>query len=196
MEVVESDCSHPSSPLASLHIAPFSHRGDCGTTCRGRDVIRLIDVARTLAVVAEFRIVEVFRHHLCAEKIIPGLTHFLFPVPPPLATHPPSALASLRQGVDAVWPGWGHASENPQLPTRLTAEGIKFIGPTAPVMAVLGDKIAANILAQTAKVPSIPWSGDGLEAVLTDVSGVRFGGWVWRGSGSLAILISSLLILV
>lgn len=73
------------------------------------------------------------------------------------------------QGVDAVWPGWGHASENPQLPTRLAAAGIKFIGPTAPVMSVLGDKIAANILAQTAKVPSIPWSGDGLQAVLTEV---------------------------
>lgn len=72
--------------------------------------------------------------------------------------------------MDAVWPGWGHASENPNLPTRLSAEGIKFIGPTAPVMSVLGDKIAANILAQTAKVPSIPWSGDGLEAVLTAVS--------------------------
>ncbi|CAM9982478.1 unnamed protein product [Sphacelaria rigidula] len=85
-------------------------------------------------------------------------------------------MASSRQGVDAVWPGWGHASENPQLPTRLTAEGIKFIGPTAPVMAVLGDKIAANILAQTAKVPSIPWSGDGLEAVLTEVSGEDFRG--------------------
>lgn len=64
-----------------------------------------------------------------------------------------------EQGVDAVWPGWGHASENPDLPETLTALGIKFIGPTAPVMSVLGDKIAANILAQTAKVPSIPWSG-------------------------------------
>ncbi|CAM9940346.1 unnamed protein product [Pylaiella littoralis] len=75
---------------------------------------------------------------------------------------------AIKQGVDAVWPGWGHASENPQLPTRLTENGIKFIGPTAPVMSVLGDKIAANILAQTAKVPSIPWSGTGLEAVLTE----------------------------
>ena len=64
-----------------------------------------------------------------------------------------------EQGVDAVWPGWGHASEKPELPEKLKALGIKFIGPTAPVMAVLGDKIAANILAQTAKVPSIPWSG-------------------------------------
>ena len=80
-----------------------------------------------------------------------------------------------EQGVDAVWPGWGHASENPKLPDTLKAMGIKFIGPTAPVMSVLGDKIAANILAQTAKVPSIPWSGsyggenDGpLQAELTD----------------------------
>jgi len=72
-----------------------------------------------------------------------------------------------RQGVDAVWPGWGHASENPKLPATLAKEGIQFIGPTSPVMAVLGDKIAANILAQTAKVPSIPWSGDGLTAELT-----------------------------
>ena len=34
-------------------------------------------------------------------------------------------------------------------------------------MSVLGDKIAANILAQTAGVPSIPWSGNGLTAELT-----------------------------
>ena len=64
-----------------------------------------------------------------------------------------------ENGVDAVWPGWGHASENPKLPSTLDSMGIKFIGPTGPVMSVLGDKIAANILAQTAKVPSIPWSG-------------------------------------
>jgi len=75
---------------------------------------------------------------------------------------------AIREGVDAVWPGWGHASENPKLPTALTKAGIQFIGPTASVMSVLGDKIAANILAQTAQVPSIPWSGDGLEANLTE----------------------------
>jgi acetyl-CoA carboxylase/biotin carboxylase 1 len=72
-----------------------------------------------------------------------------------------------QEKVDAVWPGWGHASENPRLPNALAEKGIQFIGPTGPVMAVLGDKIAANILAQTAKVPSIPWSGDGLTAELT-----------------------------
>jgi acetyl-CoA carboxylase/biotin carboxylase 1 len=66
---------------------------------------------------------------------------------------------AVENGVDGVWPGWGHASEKPELPEALAANGIKFIGPTAPVMSVLGDKIAANILAQTAEVPSIPWSG-------------------------------------
>uniref|UniRef100_A0A0K6S787 Uncharacterized protein n=1 Tax=Chromera velia CCMP2878 TaxID=1169474 RepID=A0A0K6S787_9ALVE len=71
-----------------------------------------------------------------------------------------------REGVDAVWPGWGHASENPKLPQSLADNGIEFIGPTSPVMAALGDKIAANILAQTAGVNSIPWSGNGLTAQL------------------------------
>lgn len=72
-----------------------------------------------------------------------------------------------EQSVDAVWPGWGHASENPKLPATLKELGITFIGPTSSVMSALGDKIAANILAQTAKVPSIPWSGDGLTCELT-----------------------------
>eukprot|EP01040_Poterioochromonas_malhamensis_P001981 gene1983-2117_t len=75
---------------------------------------------------------------------------------------------AMQEKVDAVWPGWGHASENPRLPSTLKAKGIQFIGPTAPVMAALGDKISANILAQSAKVPSIPWSGDGIESGLNE----------------------------
>jgi Biotin carboxylase len=55
---------------------------------------------------------------------------------------------AVSQKVDAVWPGWGHASENPNLPANLAANGIQFIGPTSPVMSALGDKISANILAQ------------------------------------------------
>jgi len=75
---------------------------------------------------------------------------------------------AVSQKVDAVWPGWGHASENPRLPRSLKERGIQFIGPTAPVMAALGDKVSANILAQTAKVPSIPWSGQGIECELNE----------------------------
>ncbi|XP_068641078.1 acetyl-CoA carboxylase 1-like [Aristolochia californica] len=61
--------------------------------------------------------------------------------------------------VSAVWPGWGHASENPELPDALTAKGIIFLGPPASSMAALGDKIGSSLIAQAAGVPTLPWSG-------------------------------------
>lgn len=61
--------------------------------------------------------------------------------------------------VDAVWPGWGHASENPELPDALIAKGIVFLGPPATSMAALGDKIGSSLIAQAAEVPTLPWSG-------------------------------------
>ncbi|KAI3465083.1 hypothetical protein Pfo_021746 [Paulownia fortunei] len=61
--------------------------------------------------------------------------------------------------VDAVWPGWGHASENPELPDALGAKGIVFLGPPASSMAALGDKIGSSLIAQAADVPTLPWSG-------------------------------------
>lgn len=67
-----------------------------------------------------------------------------------------------RHKCDAVWAGWGHASEFPALPTALAANGLVFLGPGAKAMRDLGDKIASSILAQSAKVPCIPWSGDGV----------------------------------
>nr|BBG67099.1 acetyl-CoA carboxylase [Gnetum ula] len=62
-------------------------------------------------------------------------------------------------GVSAVWPGWGHASENPELPDALAAKGIIFLGPPAAPMAALGDKIGSSLIAQAAGVPTLPWSG-------------------------------------
>ncbi|KAG6776025.1 hypothetical protein POTOM_019528 [Populus tomentosa] len=61
--------------------------------------------------------------------------------------------------VDAVWPGWGHASENPELPDALDAKGIVFLGPPSTSMAALGDKIGSSLIAQAADVPTLPWSG-------------------------------------
>jgi len=73
---------------------------------------------------------------------------------------------AISQKVDAVWPGWGHASENPALPKALAEAGIAFFGPTAPVMHALGDKIASTILAQSSGTPCIPWNGDGITATI------------------------------
>ena len=67
-----------------------------------------------------------------------------------------------RCQADAVWPGWGHASENPKLPAALAYHDIAFLGPSAESMDAVGDKICANILAQSCDVNVIPWSGSGL----------------------------------
>jgi acetyl-CoA carboxylase/biotin carboxylase 1 len=58
-----------------------------------------------------------------------------------------------------VWPGWGHASEVPELPEQLMARGIVFLGPPAAPMAALGDKVGSSIIAQAAGVPTLNWSG-------------------------------------
>ncbi|KAG5843414.1 hypothetical protein ANANG_G00150700 [Anguilla anguilla] len=67
-----------------------------------------------------------------------------------------------RIPVQAVWAGWGHASENPKLPELLHKNGIAFMGPPSQAMWALGDKIASSIVAQTAGIPTLPWSGMGL----------------------------------
>ncbi|CAH7671288.1 acetyl-CoA carboxylase [Phakopsora pachyrhizi] len=69
-----------------------------------------------------------------------------------------------RAGVHAVWAGWGHASENPRLPDALSAskQKIIFIGPPGSAMRSLGDKISSTIVAQSAQVPTMAWSGSSL----------------------------------
>ena len=67
-----------------------------------------------------------------------------------------------RMNVQAVWAGWGHASENPLLPEALAANNIVFMGPPGHAMRSLGDKISSSIVAQAAGVPTMPWSGSGL----------------------------------
>jgi biotin carboxylase len=73
--------------------------------------------------------------------------------------------------VDAVWAGWGHASENPALPNSLHAIGIKFIGPAGPPMHALGDKIGSTIIAQTAGMPCIAWNATHVKATYDKETG-------------------------
>lgn len=67
----------------------------------------------------------------------------------------------------------GHASENPRLPESLAASKHKivFIGPPSTAMRSLGDKISSTIVAQSASVPTIPWSGTGISDVKVNEQG-------------------------
>ncbi len=61
--------------------------------------------------------------------------------------------AAERAGADAVYPGYGFLSENPELAEACTAAGITFIGPSAEVLTLTGNKAKAVAAARDAGVP-------------------------------------------
>ncbi|ANI38164.1 carboxyl transferase domain-containing protein [Mycolicibacterium vaccae] len=61
-------------------------------------------------------------------------------------------------GADAVWPGWGFVAENPDFVRMCERIGVRFIGPSATAMDLLGSKIAAKTVAESVDVPVVPWS--------------------------------------
>ena len=74
--------------------------------------------------------------------------------------------------VDAIHPGYGFLSENPDFVALCEAEGVGFIGPSSQIIRSMGDKIEAKKIAQAAGVPTVPGS-DGVvteyeEAVCLD----------------------------
>ncbi len=66
-------------------------------------------------------------------------------------------------GADAIHPGYGLLSENPDFVDACAEAGIAFIGPSAETMRALGDKASARRVAIAAGVPVVPAS-----EVLTD----------------------------
>ncbi len=71
-----------------------------------------------------------------------------------------------EKGVDAIHPGYGFLSENAALPRACAAAGITFIGPSAELLELLGDKTAARHLAIEAGIPVIA----GTEQPVDDLS--------------------------
>src|SRR5258708_17551005 len=61
-----------------------------------------------------------------------------------------------EKGVDAIHPGYGFLSENPALPRACERAGITFVGPSAALLELLGDKTAARGLAEKAGVRVVP----------------------------------------
>jgi pyruvate carboxylase len=65
-------------------------------------------------------------------------------------------------GVDAIHPGYGFLSENPEFADACAAAGIVFVGPTGDMLRGFGDKTAARLIAQKAGVPIVPGTADGI----------------------------------
>src|SRR5262245_24097685 len=61
-----------------------------------------------------------------------------------------------RYDVDAIHPGYGFLSENPEMARACEEAGIVFVGPSAAILDAMGDKTAARRNAQALGIPVIP----------------------------------------
>ena len=80
-------------------------------------------------------------------------------------------------GADAIHPGYGLLSENPDFVDACTKAGISFIGPKAETMRALGDKASARRVAIEAGVPVIPATevlGDDMEAIRAEAAQIGY----------------------
>ena len=81
--------------------------------------------------------------------------------------HPVSAYLDVAEiirvakecGADAIYPGYGFLSENPELAVAAKENGITFIGPSSDVLELAGNKVNAIAAATRAKVPVLRSSG-------------------------------------
>ncbi len=84
---------------------------------------------------------------------------------------------ALESGADAIHPGYGLLSENPDFVDACEANGITFIGPKAATMRALGDKASARKVAIEAGVPVIPATevlGDDMGAIRKEADEVGY----------------------
>jgi len=69
-------------------------------------------------------------------------------------------------GADAIHPGYGFLSENDAFAAQVTAAGIRFIGPSAESIRMMGNKLAAKAAAKAFHIPMVP----GTEGAISDVA--------------------------
>ncbi len=99
-------------------------------------------------------------------------------------------------GADAIHPGYGLLSENPDFVDACVQNGITFIGPKAETMRALGDKASARKVAIAADVPVIPATevlGDDMAAIKAEAAEIGYplmlkASWGGGGRGMRPIL--------
>ena len=100
--------------------------------------------------------------------------------------------AAKRTGADAVHPGYGFVAENGQFARACRDAGLRFVGPAAEVIDLMGGKTASRQAATRAGLPVVPgtdaplpetYSGDGLQEVADRVGYPLFVKAVAGGGG-------------
>jgi acetyl-CoA carboxylase biotin carboxylase subunit len=123
---------------------------------RGEIAVRILRTAKRLGLQTVLGVSEADRETLGAEMadravvIGPAAASKSY-LNVPLVVH-----AALSTGCDALHPGYGFLSENPELSRVCEQQGLMFIGPTAETIESLGDKLGGRKLAGECGVATVP----------------------------------------
>ncbi|WP_295578766.1 acetyl-CoA carboxylase biotin carboxylase subunit [uncultured Lamprocystis sp.] len=128
---------------------------------RGEIAVRVIRACAEMGIRSAAVFAEADRHSLHVKKADEAYSLGADPLAGYLNVHNIVNLA-LTTGCDAIHPGYGFLSENPELALACTRRGLTFIGPTAAVIERMGDKTQARLAMQQAGVPVTPGSAGNL----------------------------------
>jgi pyruvate carboxylase subunit A len=131
---------------------------------RGEIAVRIVRACSEMGIKSVAIYSDADRHALHVKKADEAYNIGSDPVAGYLNAHNIVNIA-VAAGCDALHPGYGFLSENPELAEVCARRGIKFIGPEADVIRQMGDKIQARNAMINAGIPCVPGSDGNLESV-------------------------------
>ena len=128
---------------------------------RGEIAVRIVRACSEMGIKSVAIYADADRHALHVKKADEAYNLGADPVVGYLNAHNIVNVA-VAAGCDALHPGYGFLSENPELAEICARRGVKFIGPNASVIRQMGDKIEARKAMTRAGIPCTPGSDGNL----------------------------------